>query len=102
KHGKPKQDFVPITLTARITSEWYRQDIDVTISLVGLDGQELAKRSWEDETFGNDTGTTFGGRSKFLNVEAKIPRQEWDRWIAEEGSPTIKILLDVQGQESDD
>ncbi len=102
KHGKPKKDFVAVTVTARISSEWFRQDIDVTLTLVGLDGKQVAKRIWDDETFGNDSGLTFGGRSKSLELEAKVPRVEWDRWMAEEGSPTIKVLLDVQGGESDD
>lgn len=102
KHGKPKKDFVAVTLTARIASEWFRQDIDVTLTLIDLDGKEVAKRIWDDETFGNDSGLTFGGHSKFLKLDAKVPRAEWDRWMAEEGSPTIKILLDVQGGESDD
>ena len=93
---------MPITLTAHITSEWFRQDIDVTLSLIALDGKELAKRFWDNETFGNDSGITFGGRSKSLSLEAKIPRAEWERWMAEEGAPTIKLLLDVQGGEGDD
>lgn len=102
KHKKPKKDFVPITLTAFIQSEWFRQDIDVTLSLIGLDGQVVAKKIWDDETFGNDSGMTFGGHSKYLDLDAKVPRAEWDRWLANEGAPTIKVLLDIQGNESDD
>lgn len=102
EHGKPKKGFVPITLSARISSEWFRQDIDVTISLIGLDGKEVAKKIWDDETFGNDTGLSFGGRSKTLEVEAKVPVAEWERWAAAEGFPKIKLLLDIQSGDSED
>lgn len=102
RHGKPKKDHVPITLSAAITSEWFRQDLDVTIALLGLDGQEVARQHWDDETFGNDSGLTFGGRSKTLKVDAKVPRSEWDRWMAKAGSPVVKILIDVQGEQDDD
>ena len=74
QHKKPKKDFVTIDLGAGITSGWFRQDLDVTLALVGLDGKEIGRQFWDNETVGNDSGVSFGGRSKLLHLETKVPR----------------------------
>jgi hypothetical protein len=102
RHKKPGKAVVAVDVSVQIKSEWFRQDLDVTLTLLGLDGKVLGRRFWDDETVGNDSGLTFGGRTKTLHLEAKVQRAEWDLWMAGVGAPTLRILAEVQGEPSDE
>jgi hypothetical protein len=97
EHRKPKKDGVAVDLGAWFTSEWYRQDLNITLALLSLDGKELARKHWSEETVGDGSGVPFAGRSKELHLETKVPREEWDRWASGEGFPTVRILVEVEG-----
>lgn len=99
EHRKPKKDAVAIDLGAWFTSDWYRQDLNITLALLSLDGKELARKHWSEETVGDGSGVPFAGHSKELHLEAKVPRAEWDRWAAGEGFPIVRILVEVEGDD---
>jgi hypothetical protein len=58
---KAKKGRMRIGIDAGLSTEWFRQDIDLTLALVA-GGREIAKRTWDDLTIGNDAGAllTFG------------------------------------------
>ena len=102
EHRKPKKGFVAVDLGAWFTSEWYRQDLDITMSLVALDGKDLARKSWKEVTVGNGSAAPFAGRSVDLHLETRIPLAEWDRWASGEGAPLVRILVAVKGDEKEE
>lgn len=82
-----------------LSTDWFRQDIDLTLALLAGE-RELAKRTWDNLTIGNDAGAvlTFGSSSKSPELEVELADSEW---AAIEAGPPLRmnILVDVQGEE---
>ena len=97
-----KKGHVNVIVMATVASGWFRQDLDFTLQLLGPDGKELARRHWDNETVGNDSGVTWGGRTKQLSIEwDKAPLADRKRLGA--GDPlSVRMLLEVQDEEGDE
>ncbi|MEO8278006.1 MAG: hypothetical protein ABI639_17485 [Thermoanaerobaculia bacterium] len=99
--AKPKKDPVEIEVSGMFTSGWYRQDLDVTMSIVYPDGKERLRRFWDDESVGEGGSNLFAGHSKFLIMSVKIPQAEWAKWVSGELVPTLRVLVEIQGDGHD-
>ncbi len=99
--GKEKRGRLPLTIRAALTSEWYRQDVDLTIVLETEDGQGLGRKTWDDLTLGN-SGGPYAGRTRTPELEVEVPVATWNREFTAGRNPKIRVLMEVQGDEDDD
>jgi hypothetical protein len=95
--GKGKKK-IPLEFSASLESEWFRQDVDVTMTLLDPDGNQLAKKFWDDETLGNNAGWAFAGHTKLLKLSVDIPAAQFETLATSEKPLTLKILVEVQGE----
>ncbi|HEX9798644.1 MAG TPA: hypothetical protein VGC00_00600 [Thermoanaerobaculia bacterium] len=102
---KPPQFLV----RARVSSGWFRQDIDATVTLTDPDGEVLARGHWDDITTGNAAAasglsTVTGlivGIPRMLEVPFK-PSPELHARLVEETRPVrLAIIVEIQGEEGD-
>jgi hypothetical protein len=82
---------VVIEANPTLISEWPLQDVDLTVALVGKDGQVIGRRSWDDLTLG-----AWSRSYKPPKAEFRVPVQQW-RDLFENGSaPLVRVIVDIQ------
>jgi hypothetical protein len=74
-----------------LISEWPLQDVDLTVSLVGKDGQVIGRRFWDNLTLG-----AWSRSYKPPKAEFRVPIQQWRDLFAEGSAPLIRIIVDIQ------
>jgi hypothetical protein len=81
-----------------------RQDIDLTVALLAADGKEVGKRIWDDLTIGSDKYSmfVFGSQSKSPKLEVKLSESDLAALYADGAAPSLKIIVDIQGEEEDE
>jgi hypothetical protein len=99
--GKSRKGETPVEILGRFESEWFRQDLDITMTLVDADGKVLAKQSWDDLTVGGAHGMGFGGDTRQLVLKAKIPEPAFSDFSRDGRAPTVRVLIDVQSDGED-
>ncbi len=87
-----------------MATEWFRQDINLTVALLAADGRELGKRTWESLTIGNDAGSAlvFGSRTKSPALEIEMPEADFLQLFANEQRPMVRVVLDVVEEEEEE
>src|SRR5882724_7302975 len=99
KHGK-----ILVTATTALSTEWLRQHVNLTVSLVS-NGKEVRHERWDDLVI----GATKGGGATALGTFAmgigtshpKAPTAEWElspaEWEAlwKESTPTLRVVLEI-------
>jgi hypothetical protein len=61
-HPWTKGAFMELEVTPTLTTEWYRQDVDLTITLFEADGKTvLGTKFWDDLTIGKETAASAIG-----------------------------------------
>jgi hypothetical protein len=100
ERDRVKKGNVRITITAEVGTDWFRQDVDLTVVLRSADGREIAKRTWDDLTIGKDSGANFGGwaasSTKRPKLEHVMPESDFLALFANSQQPMIRVLVDIQ------
>ena len=85
---------VRLLIEPGILSGWYRQDIDLTLSLVAADGKEIVHKSWKKYTIGNGKGP-YSGDIRRPVIDWYVPVKKFESYFADGKSPTLKILIAI-------
>lgn len=85
----PEEVVVEAALT--LVSEWSLQDVDVTVALVGQDGQVAGQQFWDNLTLG-----TWSRSYKPPKAEFRIPAARWRELFADGAAPLLRITVDIQ------
>ncbi len=99
---KKKAKKIPVEIGAYLKTGWFRQDVDVTLSLIDADGKLVTKKFWDDETIGDTAGFAYGGVPKELKMELKLDPAEYERLSAPDRANTLRIVVEVQGEKGDE
>jgi hypothetical protein len=102
KRGRKGQ--VLLEIAPMLRTDWMRQDIDLTIVLLAADGAEVGKRTWDDLTIGSDKYSmfVFGSQSKSPKLEVKLSEADLAALYANGAAPSLKIIVDIQGEEEEE
>lgn len=82
---------VVIEATPTLISEWPLQDVDLTVALVGKDGQIVGKQFWNDLTLG-----AWSRSYKPPKAEFRVPVQQWREFFEEGSAPLVRVIVDIQ------
>jgi hypothetical protein len=110
--AKDKKSSVELVLQPTVMSEQWRQDVNLTVSLVGADGHEYCRNREESLTVGKDrnisqvTWVTFASSTKRPEFKCKLSRGQYDSLFSAEKAPVVRIILapelDDEDEEDDD
>ena len=100
---KGRRGTVEIEVAPTLSTEWYRQDVDLTISLIS-DGKDLDRKTWDDLTIGSDDnaanklGCWVCGASSSKTPKAvfTFKEAEFNALFGEERAPLVRVIVDVQ------
>jgi hypothetical protein len=104
-----KRGTVELEISPTLSTDWYRQDIDLTVALVS-DGKEIDRKTWDDLTIGNDKsaankmGCLVCGASTSKSPRAvfKLREEEFAAMFGDGRVPIVRVILNVQkGGEED-
>jgi hypothetical protein len=95
---------VLLEVIPEVATDWFRQDIDLTVALLSADGRELGKRTWESLTIGNDAGAAlvFGSRTKTPTLEIQMSEADFLQLFANDQRPVVRVVLDVVDEEEEE
>jgi len=99
RNVKNKKNRVELVIQPTIMSEQWRQDIDLTVSLVDNQGHEFCRARRDNLTVGKDrrisdvTWVTFASHTKRPEFECKLTRSQYESLFSSEGPPTLRIIL---------
>ena len=101
-----KKGRLVLEIAPTITSGWYRQDLDVTIAVVGADGKVVKQVVWDDLTVGredswaNKMGVWAAGAASASRrtAELEFEPREFEALFSEGKAPLLRMILDVQGE----
>jgi hypothetical protein len=88
-----------LLVSATIKSEQWRQDVDVTLSLLSPTGKVLCSKSWEDLTVGKDraiskiTWVTMASETKSVEFECKVDGARFAAMFSGEQNPAVRVVL---------
>lgn len=82
---------VVIEAAPTLISEWPLQDVDLTVALVGKDGQVVSRRSWDNLTLG-----TWSRSYKPPKAEFRVPVQQWRELFNNGSAPLLRVIVDIQ------
>lgn len=95
---------VLLEVIPEVATEWFRQDIDLTVVFLSADGRELGKRTWESLTIGNDAGAAlvFGSRTKSPALEIEMSEADFLQLFADDQRPVVRVVLDIVDEEEEE
>jgi hypothetical protein len=102
-----KKGTLQLEVAPSIATDWFRQDIDVTLAIVD-EGKEVRKVVWDDLTVGKDD--TWANKAGLLVSGASstsLRKQLFDfkpgefEALFEGEAPLLRIILDIQGDEEE-
>jgi hypothetical protein len=82
---------VVIEAAPTLISEWPLQDVDLTVALVGRDGQIVGKQFWNDLTLG-----AWSRSYKPPKAEFRVPVEQWRELFEEGSAPLVRVIVDIQ------
>jgi hypothetical protein len=82
---------VVLEASPTLISEWPLQDVDLTVALVGKDGQVIGKQFWNDLTLG-----AWSRSYKPPKAEFRVPVQQWRELFDEGSAPLVRVIVDIQ------
>lgn len=90
---KTSETATDVTIEASLTliTEWPLQDVDLTVALVGKNGQVLKQKFWNDLTLGQWSHSYTPPKAEF-----SFPIAQWKELFAEGAAPLLRIVVDVQ------
>ncbi|MEA2564012.1 MAG: hypothetical protein QOH06_5516 [Acidobacteriota bacterium] len=106
-----RRGAVELEIAPTLSTEWYRQDIDLTVALVS-DGKEIERKTWDDLTIGSDQsaankmGCLVCGASTSKTPKAvfKLKEEEFATMFGEGRAPIVRVIVNVQkgGEEEEE
>jgi hypothetical protein len=99
-HPWTKGAFMELEVTPTLTTEWYRQDIDLTITLFEADGKTvLGKKFWDHLTIGRENaasklGVWGSSSSKSPTLVVGLSQEMVARFESE--GLKVRIVVDIQ------
>lgn len=85
----PTEVVIQAALT--LISEWPLQDVDLTVALVGKDGQVVKQQFWDNLTLGAWSHSYIPPKAEF-----KVPVSTWKELFASGAAPVLRIIVDIQ------
>lgn len=92
---------VNLEISPSIASEWFRQDIDLTMTVETATGEVLARRVWDDLTIGNGGGPYSGG-TKSPALRFSLPPDRFEALFTAAEPPILRMIVEVQGESGDE
>jgi hypothetical protein len=83
-----------------LLSGWYRQDIDLTATVVDQAGRVRARLHKDDLSIGNGGGPYSAGTKK-PDFELVVPEAELEKLFDPKAPATLKVIVEIQGEEGD-
>lgn len=99
RNVKNKRDGVELVIQPTVMSEQWRQDVDLTVSLIDASGQEFCRTRKDNLTVGKDraisdvTWVTFASSTKRPEFKCKLTRVQYESVFDAEAPPTLRIIL---------
>lgn len=101
RQGKKK--MIDLEVSPTLSTEWYRQDVDLTIALVA-DEKEIQRKTWDDLTIGSDDnaankmGCMVCGASSSKTPKAtfSLKQEDFDAMFADGKTPLVRVILAVE------
>jgi hypothetical protein len=85
----PNEVVVEAALT--LMTDWPLQDIDLTVALIGKDGEVIKKQFWDNLTLG-----AWSHSYKPPKAEFRIPASKWSDLFSGGSAPMLRIIVDIQ------
>jgi hypothetical protein len=97
KRTLKRKGRIVLEVAPSVGTEWFRQDIDLTVAFLSAEGKELGKQTWKSLTIGNDSGAAFvfGSRTKSPVLKIEMAEAEFLQLFADDKRPTVRVVLDV-------
>ena len=94
---KEKRDKTLLRVVTGLTTDWFRQDVDLTVQLL-VNGEVKQTKQWASLTIGNTASSafTFGSRPKAPEAEWWVPTADLQQWFAPGQKPSLRLLLVVE------
>jgi len=83
-----------------LLSGWYRQDIDLTATVVDQEGRVRARLHKDDLSIGNGGGPYSAGTKK-PQFELAVPEAEVSRLFDPSNPAKLRVIVEIQGEEGD-
>ncbi len=104
-----RKGMVELEVSPFLTTEWYRQDVDLTVALVS-DGKEINRETWDDLTIGSDKnaankmGCLVCGASSSKSPKAvfKLKEEQFASLFSDGRAPSVRIIVDIQDADHDE
>lgn len=99
RNVKQKRDSVELVIQPTVMSEQWRQDVDLTVSLIDAGGREFCRARKDNLTVGKDraisdvTWVTFASSTKRPEFKCKLARAQYEELFSTDGPPTLRIIL---------
>jgi hypothetical protein len=96
---REKRGRLEMSITTTVKSEQWRQDIDLTVSLIDPAGKVLCSNTWKDLTVGKDreisnyTWVTMASRTKTPEMECIVDAAQFGAMFSGDNLPEIRIVL---------
>jgi hypothetical protein len=95
----PKDAVMVYVVAPMISTDYFRQDIDLTITVTTKSGEVLASRTWDDLTIGADSvasklGVWGSSSSKTPKLIVPVTEVQVERFETE--PLLVKIIIDIQ------
>jgi hypothetical protein len=95
----PRGAAMVYIVTPTISTEYFRQDIDLTITAATQSGEVLATRTWDDLTIGADNAASkmgVWGSSSTKSPKLVVPVSEAQVERFEAEPFLVKIVIEIQ------
>lgn len=92
---------VELEVSPSITSEWYRQDIDLTMSVESASGEVIARRVWDNLTIGSGGGPYSGG-TKSPGLKFTLTPGRFAELFESTEPPILRMIVEIQGEAGDE
>jgi hypothetical protein len=106
-----RRGTVELEIAPTLSTDWYRQDIDLTVALVS-NGKEIDRKTWDDLTIGSDKSAANkmgclvcgASTSKSPKVLFKLREEEFAAMFGDGRAPIVRVIVNVQkgGEEDED
>ena len=93
-HGR-----VHLSIVTTVRSEQWRQDVDLTVSLLDPDVKPVCSKTWKDLTVGKDraisnfTWVTMASSTKTPQMDCRLDSAKLTAMFAGEQKPTLRVVL---------
>ena len=104
-----KKGMVELEVASTLSTEWYRQDLDLTLALIS-DGKEIDRKSWEDLTIGSDKNAANklgclvcgASSSKTPKASFRVKEEDFNAMFSEGRAPLVRVIVKVKKSDEDE